>query len=346
MAKNPMVKIIAALFIVAIIFSIWGGEGEQPNYALGIVKEDYEISGNHLSRTTQAALTVAFNDFFSRKELDFSLQIEFITFTKENNDLIKKTKEFLDGDWEVLAVIGATDQTSTQTLAEITAERDTVLLSPFFPTRGGEFSFNLTPTSQQLALPLKNILRNELKTEEALLLGEHPTIEVELLKNALTELGINIKEPSSPIEDFSETPILVLDPVLVEDITAEFIFVLPPSLDNLPRTNKDYFAVICPALLEERDKNLTFKENFSEIVGNPDSFAFNAHDALYFILEILHAAGSEPPNMQNSFFFFETTLLRGPTSFSQDGVLEKPLPLAIKVQGDKYSVFEQTSDLK
>ncbi len=344
MAQNPLVKIIFVLFIVAIIFSIWGGEGDQPDYALGIVKEDYEISGNPLSRTTQAALTIAFNEFFSRKELDFSLQIEFITFQKENNDLIKKAEEFLDGDWEVLAVIGATDRASTLTLAEITEERDIVLLSPFFPTREGKFSFSLAPTPKQLALPLKNILSNELKKEEALLLGEHPAFDLESLKNSLEDLGINTRETSVPIEDFSETPILILDPALAEDITAELVFVLPPNLNSLPQANEDFFAVICPALLEEREENNIFREEYSDIARRPDCFAFNAHDALYFILEVLHAAGSEPPDMQKSFFFFETTLLRGPTSFSQAGVVEKPLPLPIKIQEEKYIILNQKSD--
>gem|GEM_PF-1334935 len=340
MAQNPIWKIVLVLILVAIIFSFWGGERDQPDYALGIVKETYQENGNQFSRTMQAALTIAFNEFFSRKELDFSLQIEFITFEKENDNLRKNTEEFLKSQWETLAIIGSTDPSTTLELAEIAEEFEVPLLSPFFPVEPGQYSFSLAPHPEEIAISIKEILSRELNSEEAIILGDHPGIKIAELENQLEILGIITETASSFPRDHLNSPLLVLDPSLLENTAADKIFILPENLETLPESGEVFFAVLAPPLTIESEESLVFFEEYKDVVGTPDYFAFNAYDSLYFILEILNAAGAEPPNMQKSFFFFETTLLGGPTSFSEAGRLEKPLPRPVKVIDQKLIILD------
>lgn len=340
MKQNPIWKLIIVFFLVALIFSIWGGERDRPDYALGIVKEDYTQGENPLSQTLQAAMTIAFNEFFSEKELDFSLHIEFITFSGENNDLEKNTETFLEEEWEVLAFIGSTDPLSSQKLAEIAEQNKIPVLSPFFLLENGEYSFSLIPSPGQLALSIRNILEGELGKEDALILGTHHAVDPDSLKTELEDLGIRTRAKTHYPQGPPQAPVVVLDPSLLEGNSHQLIFVLASGLETLYDIPEPVYAVICPSLTGDEEKHLTFREEYEEIVGKPDYFSFNAYDSLYFILEILEAAGREPPDMQRSFHFFETELLRGITSFSPRGKVKMPLPLAIKIDNQELTKVE------
>ncbi len=333
MGANPLWKIILVLIAVAIIFSFFGGERGHPQYAIGIVKEKYDNGASPLSRALQASLTIAFNDFFSQHELGFSLEIEFIPFNPEKNNLEEKIQEFLESDWKVLALIGSTDTHSTATTEKLAVSREIPLLSPFFPVSSEKWSFSLVSTPAQLAQEIEELLAPPDEQEPFYILGTHPLISGAELQEELQLRSRTVERLEVLPENHREKTTLILDFNYDLEEPGDRIFINPPTLEPLSSPPEKVKALVHHSLLAETSGHLSFREDYRENTGqNPPYYAYNAYDALYLILDILKAAGREPPDMQKSFQFYSDTLLGGEIDFTTEGKLHSVPLTSIEIQ--------------
>ncbi len=336
MGANPLWKIILVLIAVAVIFSLFGGERGQPQYAIGIIKENYDAGASPLARALQASLTIAFNDFFSRHELGFSLEIEFITFNPKTDNLEEKIGEFLERDWEVLALIGSTDNHSTTATEKLAISREIPLLSPFFPVSSEQWSFSLASTPAQLAQEIEELLALREVQKPLYVLGTHPLISAAGLQEEFQLQSRTVEKLELLPENHQGQTTLILDYNYELDSSGDFIFINPPTLEQLspaPATGK---ALVHHSLLAETSAHLSFREEYRDQTGQPPPYyAYNAYDALYLILQILKAAGREPPDMQKSFQFYSDTLLGGDLEFTTEGKLHSApfTPIEVQPQG-------------